>query len=777
MKLRNLFVAVMAAATVLTGCLPNKDKGPAVISVTPETLAFDQNQGEKTVTVVSNYQWVARTDADWIVVTPAEGGATDGTVVTISVTPNNATNRTEVVNFYGNNSLLCWSMVEVSQEGPEGEEGVAKPLTVAEFIEKADTKTAYQLTGRISNIANGSFYGFDLTDETGTISIAFPENFQDYVAELATGGTVTVEGNYQWYEQKKAHQMANGKITAYTAPEQEDPSKVQAVSIAEFIQKADPMTTYRLTGTITSSVNSQYCSFDMKDATGSITVWTVNNAAEYGNVLKKGYTVTLRGKYTLYGTDKHEVIDAWIESYSEGSNARPDKITDVTVAEFIAKPESTTEWYRLTGKISGSINTKYGNFDVVDETGSVYFYGADNVSDFASKLVAGNTITVVGNRGSYGDKVEVLNGYIESVTEGTVTPATPVSSMAELLGLDNKTNFEISGLQVAAITTKGYVATDGTHAVYVYEATTPSVSVGDVVSLTGTKDEYYGLPEVTGPKTTKTSTGTVSYPDPVDITANFASFSATEAVYVKYSATVEISGNYTNFVVSGVTDLKGALSSAPSFEGLNNGDQVVVYGYFNGINTSNKLLNVIAVKIDNITTSQTIEYKTASSGGGNTPGGDTPTGGSGGQIEAQSDGTSKISWSGQAAWGGIGGDVIALTAGNYTISVAQADGGTKPTVNGTYNDCRAYAKNTLTISNSAADITSISFAISTQGKKRLTDITASTGSVAVDTSNWTVTWTGSAKSVTLTVGEKATHGTEGSSKAGQFDFDYIIVKP
>ena len=249
-------------------------------------------------------------------------------------------------------------------------------------------------------------------------------------------------------------------------------------------------------------------------------------------------------------------------------------IETVTVAEFIAKPESTDVWYMLTGKISGSINNTYGNFDLVDDTGTVYVYGLtstkqeENDKSYASLgLKAGDIVTLIGQRGSFNGKIEVLNAYYVSHVPGQ--PDTP----------------------------------------------------------------------------------------------------------------------------------------------------------------------------------------------------DQPTDGY------------TVSWPGQSAWSGIGDDVISYSSGNYTITVSKGEGSTKPTVNGSANDCRAYALNTVKVSNSSSNITSLTFYISTQGKRRLTSITPNTGKISIDTDKWIVTWTGSAKSVTLTVGEKATYGSDGAEKAGQFDFEKIIAKP
>jgi hypothetical protein len=110
-----------------------------------------------------------------------------------------------------------------------------------------------------------------------------------------------------------------------------------------------------------------------------------------------------------------------------GGNVKEAKA--VTVAEFIAAPESNDQPYKLTGKVGGSINTTYGNFDLTDATGTVYVYGltatnlgygAKNDQSFSSLgIVDGDEITLIGFRGSYQDKVEVMYAYWVSGGSGT----------------------------------------------------------------------------------------------------------------------------------------------------------------------------------------------------------------------------------------------------------------------------------------------------------------------------------------------------------------------
>lgn len=103
--------------------------------------------------------------------------------------------------------------------------------------------------------------------------------------------------------------------------EKPDPSTVETISCAQFIEKADQNKFYRLVGTVTSSVNTTYCSFDMNDGTATVVVWTVINKDEWKSIVKKGGKVTVMGTYLPYETNgsvKHEMVNAYIEAFEEG---------------------------------------------------------------------------------------------------------------------------------------------------------------------------------------------------------------------------------------------------------------------------------------------------------------------------------------------------------------------------------------------------------------------------------------------------------------------------
>lgn len=136
---------------------------------------------------------------------------------------------------------------------------------------------------------------------------------------------------------------------------------------------------------------------------------------------------------------KNPGVDVLIDDYSlttsdggivDGGTPDPtpqqEETKIATVKEFLDAPESTNVWYELTGEITNlKDGDLYGNFDLVDTTGSVYVYGVLSAKGGSKKkfqelvseygLQNGATITIRGNRGSYNGKVEVTNAYFVSV--------------------------------------------------------------------------------------------------------------------------------------------------------------------------------------------------------------------------------------------------------------------------------------------------------------------------------------------------------------------------
>jgi len=164
--------------------------------------------------------------------------------------------------------------------------------------------------------------------------------------------------------------------------------------------------------------------------------------------IKLGDEVVVCGQLMNYRGNTPETVAGKAYLYSLNSSGGGDtpggdtpggetgEVKAVTVAAFNAAPESDTQVYELVGTIGGTINTTYGNFDLTDETGTVYVYGltatnlgygSKNDKSYASLgLNEGDKIRIRGYRGSYGDKIEVMYAwFIEKVTGDTPGGDTP----------------------------------------------------------------------------------------------------------------------------------------------------------------------------------------------------------------------------------------------------------------------------------------------------------------------------------------------------------------
>ena len=168
--------------------------------------------------------------------------------------------------------------------------------------------------------------------------------------------------------------------------------------------------------------------------TGSTTELTLTNVASSGNQIRiQKMVVYFEG-----------------DAISGGEEPTPDDIKVVSIAEFNAAEVSNDVWYQLTGTISNlKDNDQYGNFDLTDETGSVYVYGLLSEKGGAKKqfqslaeekgIKNGCKLTLIGNRGDYGGKIEVVNAYFVSVEEVVQNVKDPEFSIASGLYLEPQT--------------------------------------------------------------------------------------------------------------------------------------------------------------------------------------------------------------------------------------------------------------------------------------------------------------------------------------------------
>lgn len=508
-------------------------------------------------------------------------------------------------------SVSALAEVLVKQAGdPDKVYTGPEKLTVAEFIKRADAKTPYELTGTITRVANTYYGNFDLTDETGTIYIyglLDAEGEKCYEAKgLKLGDIITVQGTYTLYN--TTHEIVNA---TYISHEEGGPVEIMPSSIGDFLEAANPSQLYELTGVVKNITSEVYGNFDLVDATGSVYVYGLlteegGASKQFASLdIQEGDILTLVGNYATYN-EQAQVGSAYHVSHID--------VSAKTVAEFLAAEEGS-DYYMLTGTIANlKDGDKYGNIDLVDETGSVYVYGVHvgyggSNGQFqqlveAHGLKNGDTLTIIGQRGSYNGKDQVVKGFYyshETGEGGGEEPEQPTivdATVAEFIAAaEDDTQYRVQGVvtQIAKAEFGNVYIKDATGEVYVYgigakgEFETMGIEVGDIVTLVSVRASYNGAAQL------KSAT----LESKIDVTAaTVAEFLATEESSEKYymlTGTVDTVGDndkYGNFnitdesgsvyvygMLAGWGGEKGQFQTTVANTGLKSGDKLTLIGY------------------------------------------------------------------------------------------------------------------------------------------------------------------------------------------------------
>lgn len=171
-------------------------------------------------------------------------------------------------------------------------------------------------------------------------------------------------------------------------------------------------------------------------AEGTIAV-TVHNISETPTATSDAdwLTVTLEGDELKYSATANTtsasreavvtIAAGSIEKTITFTQASPVTEKRVTVKEFLEAAETETDYYILSGTITSVNNTTYGNFDLMDDTGTVYIYGlcspeGENKYWEASGAKVGDDITVKTLRSSFNGSPQGANAiFVELVSPGT----------------------------------------------------------------------------------------------------------------------------------------------------------------------------------------------------------------------------------------------------------------------------------------------------------------------------------------------------------------------
>lgn len=209
-----------------------------------------------------------------------------------------------------------------------------------------------------------------------------------------------------------------GSVTSTVTTVVTQEGSIADKTVADFIAASEGTALYRLSGKIKSIVSAVYGNFYLEDATGEVYVYGLTSTCIVGQSndksfaslgLKAGDIVTIVGTRASYNNQVQVGGPAYYESHVSS--------TEATVAQFLSASTGDA-YYKLTGTIEDIKSADYGNFNLKDETGTVYVYGltkapvAKNDKSFASlNLKAGDKVTIIGKRAEYNGTAQVGSAY------------------------------------------------------------------------------------------------------------------------------------------------------------------------------------------------------------------------------------------------------------------------------------------------------------------------------------------------------------------------------
>ena len=523
MKLRYLFSIILSSVLFFSACEEQVTDSWDNIKLSQTYLSIAEEGGSATLTVTATEDWefvvddvwpevikrdkegnVESSTPSWLAADKMSGGQGE-TKVTFSAEATTNGRELELKIKAGDNTQF----VRVRQ----GSMDVTK-ATVAEIIAGPEGKL-YEVKGICTAIANTNYGNWYLKDSStdqqlyiyGTVDASGKYNWSSFNIEV--GDEVTVQGSYVLYGGNTPEfvdatfiKVSKSLVKVITEP----------ATVAKDGGELEVKVAYKGAGvfpTVPEEYRSWVSIVDMQNKPGEPTKIEPNPAD------------TAVVKIAVLPNDSGN-REGSVTFVSSGSSVpytftQEGAIVALSVADFLAAPEGTA-LYELTGIVKNLANTTYGNFDLVDATGSVYVYGltgngaiGSNDKTFSNLGInEGDVITIIGTRTSYKETPQV--GGTAYLKEHVVAakPATVTEFLAESKGTWCKVTGTIANLVNETYGNFDLVGEDGA-SVYVYGLTTSFVAKndksfanlglkeGDIVTLVGKRDSYNDQDQVGGP--------------------------------------------------------------------------------------------------------------------------------------------------------------------------------------------------------------------------------------------------------------------------------------
>ena len=513
MKLKNIFTALLAGLTLFTACDKNEDLYLSEVRVSSSYVAIPIEGGNQEITITANDSWsinLSDKDAKWLTVSPVSGAAGD-TKVVFSAAAGTSTNSTTL-------KLVCagkTQLINVLQQAGK----VELPISKSTEVNASEDGTTWRIKGTVRGIENTTYGNYYIDDEYGSVYVYGTLNNGEAkkFASLGieAGDIITVQGKRGSYNGNP--QLVNVDVIAI----EKSLIKIETIDPAD-ATIAKEGGEVKVTLTVKGDGASAVVPEEAKS-------WLSVSGIQIG---AKETVVTLSAAANAQGDRATEVT--FLTTKDGKTYSAVTKITqkgaviDANIATVLAAEDGLTQ-YRVSGYVSKVDDLAAGKIYIKDATGDLYLY---KVSFGEFKVKAGDIITVVGAKGSYNGKGQLVNAAVEAVSPVTDIDLAGFRALAD----DKTTYYRISG-KVAKSTEENtrwdlesygnFALTDGTTEVYVHGVRTGwggekgkfgtlGIKEGDELTIVCYKTSYKGLVEADGCFYVSHKSGSDSPEQPVD---------------------------------------------------------------------------------------------------------------------------------------------------------------------------------------------------------------------------------------------------------------------
>ncbi len=305
---------------------------------------------------------------------------------------------------------------EVTVQGPKTTYGTTVELVNAVVISINKSLVKVDSVANAALPLEGGEFTAYLTCKGEGVSVEIPEDAESWlsISSIQTAGTNTVvtfkaEANTGGDRGTTLTFSTTNGTKSYTS--QTTLSQAGAIvdaTIAEFLAAEVGNIQYRLTGVVTSISDATSGKLYLRDFSGETYVYKIQDFAQKG--VKEGDIITIVGKRAAYNGSP-QVSGAVLEVVIP--------VTPVTIAELLAKPDDSNTYFMISGEITSITNETYGNLYLNDGS-EIYVYGCypgyGATGNYRKYLLAdkgikvGDTLTVIGTKGSYNGVNELMNG-------------------------------------------------------------------------------------------------------------------------------------------------------------------------------------------------------------------------------------------------------------------------------------------------------------------------------------------------------------------------------